>query len=262
MSWRKFLIIPQLMYYGLRAPRRQSEAWDRFWTGIGNTGPDGEVLWDAASPAETDQVVARLRAHMDLSLPFVDLGCGNGRQSRLLGELSPKVLGLDGSARAVARAEQESTGAANVSYRVADITAPDLGAKIHAELGDANVHIRGVLHVLDGAGRRAAVRNLRAITGAKGGVYLAETNIASPLDHLEFQGATATSMPRVPFPAKRIMPIAGTDGFRSSPMGMVPSTAPVIAMSQNEAPLSIDRASCVAAGSTSIRSTCEGSAAV
>ena len=93
MALRKFLLIPQLMWYGARAPRDQGEAWDRFWAGIERTGAGGEVLWDAASQEELDGVLARVLAHMDKSLPLVDVGCGNGRFSRLLAAHFPRCWG-------------------------------------------------------------------------------------------------------------------------------------------------------------------------
>src|SRR5262249_31978842 len=56
--------------------------------------------------------------------------------------------------------------------------------------------MRGVLHVLDPQRRAAAVASLRRALGARGRLSSSETNIeGNPLDHLEFQGATATSMP-------------------------------------------------------------------
>jgi hypothetical protein len=33
MSWRKYLLIPQLTLYSVRAPRDQAAAWERFWSG-------------------------------------------------------------------------------------------------------------------------------------------------------------------------------------------------------------------------------------
>src|SRR3954463_14445117 len=113
MSWRKFLVIPQLAYYGARAPRSQSQAGDRFWRGIPRSGLGGQVLWDAESRVELEQLWGRLREHADLSLPLVDVGCGNGRHGRELAAHVPRVLGLDGSEAAIARAREESKEVAN-----------------------------------------------------------------------------------------------------------------------------------------------------
>src|SRR5262245_11756515 len=130
MSWRKFTVIPQLMWYGIRAPRDQATAWDRFWGGIHKTGLDGQVLWDAASLVELDAVLGRVKSHFDASLPLVDVGCGNGRFTRALGAGSPKALGVDFSPHAIERARAESSGAANLSFQVLDISAEGAGDEL------------------------------------------------------------------------------------------------------------------------------------
>jgi SAM-dependent methyltransferase len=180
-----------------RAPRRQAKAWDVYWRDVRRTGPTGHVLWDSGDPRESDEVLAQLRAHADAALPIVDVGCGNGRFSRLFTKHFPRVVAGDVSAHAVTRAREESAGVERVAFRELDISAPGAGTSVHRELdSDANVFMRGVLHVLDPKQRAIAVDNLAAIAGDKGTVYLSDTNIeGDPLDHLVMQGATATSMP-------------------------------------------------------------------
>jgi SAM-dependent methyltransferase len=196
MALGKLLLIPQLIWYSARAPRDQGKAWDRFWAGIAKTGPGGEVLWDAASKEELDGVLARALAHMDKGLPVVDVGCGNGRFARLLAPHFPKVLGIDVSPAAIARAKDESRGVDNVTFRVLDASAPGAGRSIAEELGEANALLRGVFHVFEAEQRKIAVENLGAILGKRGAAYCAETNYeGDPLDQLVAQGATATTMP-------------------------------------------------------------------
>jgi 2-polyprenyl-3-methyl-5-hydroxy-6-metoxy-1,4-benzoquinol methylase len=161
------------------------------------------VLWDAASAEEMDTVRARALADMATDLPVVDVGCGNGRFSRLLAENFPQVLGIDISANAVRRAEEESGDVDNVMYRVLDITAADAGKQLFDQLGEANVFTRGVLHLLGDEQRERAVANLREMIGQRGVVYLAETNFpGDPLDQLVALGMTPTSMPE---PLRRAM---------------------------------------------------------
>jgi SAM-dependent methyltransferase len=196
MGLGKFLLIPQLIWYGARSPRDQGVAWDRFWASIRSTGPVGEVLWDAASAAELDAVRANALAHMATDLPVVDIGCGNGRFSRLLAASFPQVLGIDVSPHAVKIAEEESGDVHNVRYRVLDASVAGMGKQLSDELGEANVFMRGVLHVFDAEQRERAVANLRDIIGQRGVVYFSETNFeGDPLDQLVAQGATPTSMP-------------------------------------------------------------------
>jgi SAM-dependent methyltransferase len=196
MGLGKFLLLPQLIWYGVRAPRDQTRAWDRFWAGIARTGPGGEVLWDAASAEELEGVRARVIERMAPGLPVVDVGCGNGRFSRLLAAHFPKVLGVDVSAHAIEKAKEESRGVDNVTYRVLDASVPGAGRELADELGEVNVFMRGVFHVFEPAQRESAVVNLRAMMGERGVVYFAETNYeGDPLDQLVAQGATPTTMP-------------------------------------------------------------------
>jgi SAM-dependent methyltransferase len=196
MSWQKFLIVPQLIWYALRAPRDQGKAWDRFWRDVRRTGAGGDVLWDVDDARELAAAVERLRPHADFMLPVVDVGCGNGRHTRALAASFPRAVGVDVSSHAIERAREESKGLPSVSHRSLDASEPGAGKRLAAELGECNVYMRGVLHVLDPGRRAAAVQNLADLLGEAGVLYLSETNIeGDPLDHLVMQGATPTSMP-------------------------------------------------------------------
>jgi SAM-dependent methyltransferase len=195
VSWRKYLLIPRLVLSALGAPRSQAQAWERYWSTVRSMGPEGEVLWDTGQPAEFELTAAQLRQHADLTLPIVDLGCGSGRQARSLTALAPRVVGIDGSAAAIAHARRTAAG---VDFRVADIAEPGLGARLAAELGEVNVHIRGVLHVMDDDQRRTVVDSVAALLGSRGTLYLCETNHAGDaLDYLVAQGARPTRLPAV-----------------------------------------------------------------
>lgn len=201
MGIRKFLVIPQLIWYGVRAPRGQKQAWDRYWSGVRRTGTGGDVLWDAASQDELDRVLARILARMDTSLPMVDTGCGNGRFSRLMAPHFPRVLGIDISSHAVRRAREESRGVENLEFRVLDASVPGVGTALARELGEVNVLMRGVFHVFDDAQRRNAVASLAQMLGRRGTLFGMETNYeGDPLDQLVAQGATMT---RLPEPVRR-----------------------------------------------------------
>ena len=203
MGVRKYLIVPQLVIASARAPRDQKVAWQRYWSSVERTGSAGDVLWDAGERAELDGAVERLRAHADLTLPLVDLGCGNGRQARALTRDAPHVLGVDHAAAAVQRARAETLddpppGPGTVDFRVADVTEPGMGEHLRGELGEVNVHVRGVLHVVEPADRPTVVANLAAMIGGRGTAYMCETNLpGDPLDYLIFQGATPLTMPHV-----------------------------------------------------------------
>jgi SAM-dependent methyltransferase len=196
VSWKKFLLIPRLVALTARAPREQAKAWDGFWTRVRRTGKGGDVLWDLDSDAEWEQMRAFLAPHLDPALPVVDAGCGNGRMTRRLARVFPRAVGVDHAPAAVARAREESAGLAGVDHRVVDLTRPGAVAALSAEIGPANVFVRGVLHIVPPDALAVFVANLRALLGGRGSLYVIESDFhGDPLDHLEFQGATAGEMP-------------------------------------------------------------------
>ena len=203
MSLQKYLLIPQLLVYAARAPRDPAKAWDRFWSGIRRTGQKGEVLWDTEDPRESEEVLRHVGATFAPDLPVIDIGCGNGRFTRLLAARYSKVVGLDVSSHAVERAREESRGIENLSFHVADISMPYSLRWLADELGDANIFMRGVLHVLDPKRRALAIENMRVTLGARGVLYLSESSIdGDPLDHMVLQGATPTYLPE---PIRRVI---------------------------------------------------------
>jgi amino acid adenylation domain-containing protein len=155
-------------------PREVGEAWERYWSGIRRTGADGDVLWDPGSQDEIDWCVNEAVSRLDRSLPIVDVGCGNGRFTRALAAHFPGAIGVDVAMSAVRAAEQESGGAARVSFRELDITRPAEAGLLGEEIGDANVFVRGVLHVLDDPARAAAADSLAELVGRRGSVMLLE----------------------------------------------------------------------------------------
>ncbi|WP_426003853.1 class I SAM-dependent methyltransferase [Paenarthrobacter sp. NyZ202] len=215
---KKYLLIPRLIKLSSAAPKDPRTAWDKYWGDVRTTGATGDVLWDSGSSHELEGYLPTL-AQLDPSLPVVDVGCGHGSYTRLLSKHFPHALGLDYAANAVDRARRESTDFPATSYAVCDMTAPD-AARIVADAlaeagtgGDANVFIRGVLHVLDPKGRAALAANLLPVVGKRGSVFLAETNFrGTPVDYVTHLGATRHSIPAPLEWAIRGLPMPGRFG--------------------------------------------------
>jgi SAM-dependent methyltransferase len=191
------LVLPRVIWYSARAPRDRVQAWDAYWRGIDRGGVGGDVLWDSATERELRRCREQALAHLDPALPVVDVACGNGTQTVVLADHFPSVVGVDVSAEAIARARQHVGDRPSVSFRVLDVTAAGAGRTLARDIGPANAHVRGLLHILDDDGRRAVAENLADIVGDRGIVLLVETAFAGGgLRYLEWLGARLTSVPQ------------------------------------------------------------------
>ncbi|WP_026532029.1 class I SAM-dependent methyltransferase [Arthrobacter sp. H41] len=206
-------LVPRVALLSTRAPRDSNKAWEGYWSRVQQTGAGGEVLWDSASDTEWNQYEGFARKHMDLALPVVDVGCGNGTFTRRLAGVFPLALGIDVARSAVERAELESAGMSRTGYRTGDFTMAGTGAAIRAECGPVNVFVRGVLHVLRKEQQRALARNLADLVGGTGKVLLTETNFrGNPLAYLQSLGATPGDIPEQLERAISGIPVPGRFG--------------------------------------------------
>jgi 2-polyprenyl-3-methyl-5-hydroxy-6-metoxy-1,4-benzoquinol methylase len=155
-------------------PREYDRHWEKYWSSVDRTGVDGQVVWDSRPELAAAQDLEHFLGHMDRSLPIVDIGCGNGRQSRYLSKYFPKVIGVDVSAAAIELARRETTEETNVEFRVLNATKPDQAEAFHREFGDVNVYMRTVLHVIQKADRASFVKSLATLLGTKGTLYQIE----------------------------------------------------------------------------------------
>jgi SAM-dependent methyltransferase len=218
-SLRKYLLVPKLMRLASSAPRDPHAAWDQYWGDIRSTGEPGEVLWDSGDDHEMLGYLEHLKRQLDPELPVVDVGCGSGSFSRRLAAHFPHVLGVDVSAQAIALARTESEGLEGISFATVDMSAPGAAQAVQTALaaagmaGEANIFIRGVLHVLRPASRAALAEQLLPLVGKRGRVFLAETdfrgNAVAYVCHL---GATRSFIPGPLAHAIRALPMPGRFG--------------------------------------------------
>ncbi|MFJ5532759.1 class I SAM-dependent methyltransferase [Streptomyces sp. NPDC093261] len=151
---------------------RYRQAWEGYWSEI--PAEAGAVFWDA-EPALTVAVHLPLFAPLlaDPGLPLLDLGCGNGTQTRFLAGRFPNVVGVDLAASALDHARRADP-AGTAGYRVLDAADQGETTTLHAELGDANVYMRGVLHQCEPGDRQPLVDGIAALVGERGRVFLVE----------------------------------------------------------------------------------------
>lgn len=156
---------------------RYREAWEGFW----REAPEepGAVFWDAEPALAAARHLALFAPHLsDPGLPLVDLGCGNGTQTRFLADRFPCVLGADLSAAALDRARRADP-AGRAAYRQLDAAEKSATRALHGEIGDANVHVRGVLHQCEAGDRQPLVDGIATLVGERGRAFLVEPSRAA-----------------------------------------------------------------------------------
>lgn len=155
---------------------RYLTSWENYWSTL--SGTPGEIFWDADPAHAAQQDLELFQAHLDPKLPLIDLGCGNGTQTRFLGDHFAKVIGTE-IAPAAVQIAQAKNAAPNISYRVLDVLRPDDAQALHEEVGDANLYLRAVLHQLSPADQPTAIQSIEPLLGATGTLYLIELSSAA-----------------------------------------------------------------------------------
>ncbi|MGW3180204.1 class I SAM-dependent methyltransferase [Kitasatospora sp. NPDC001119] len=151
---------------------RYLDAWEGFW----RDAPEepGGVIWDAEPARSAERHLTLLRPHLaDPALPIVDLGCGNGTQTRFLAERFPLALGVDLSAAALDLARR-CDPAGRAEFTRLDATDPEAVRALHQRLGDANVYVRGVIHQSEPADRPRVVEAIHILLGDRGRAFVFE----------------------------------------------------------------------------------------
>ncbi|MBP2215186.1 class I SAM-dependent methyltransferase [Arthrobacter sp. CAN_C5] len=196
-SLKKYLLLPSIIRLSSRVPRNRNTAWEGYWGRIQKTGSGGDVLWDAGNDHEFASYLPALQRTLNPDLPVVDVGCGHGSFTRLLAGHFPRAFGVDVAPGAVARARDQNTDLPSVEFRTLDCTVAGAGELLATELGDCNVFVRGVFHVLDPGARIALAANLLPLVGRQGRVFLVETNFrGNALDYISRLGASPRKIPR------------------------------------------------------------------
>jgi SAM-dependent methyltransferase len=191
-----------LLLFRLRggSPREYLRQWDSYWQTIRKTGAGGEVLWDNVPEKASAQDLVRFAAHMDPDLPLVDVGCGNGRQTRYLAGHFRRVIGLEVSPAAVELARRETRGTpeeTRISYRVWNGANPGEAEALHREVGDANVYMRTVFHCVQRSDRPAFVANLATLLGERGAIYQIELTQGALETLRKLPGNSPSGLPRL-----------------------------------------------------------------
>lgn len=148
--------------------------WESYWKEIVESGAEGQVFWDSVAERASLEDFGRFKNYIDPELPLLDLGCGNGRQTRFLAQHFKKVIGVDISPSAVEMAKLETGPEYNIEYRVFDGVDTANAQSLHDQFGDLNIYMRGVLHMIRKSDRAKFVESLRILIGERGTLYQIE----------------------------------------------------------------------------------------
>ncbi|MFJ1891752.1 MULTISPECIES: methyltransferase domain-containing protein [unclassified Streptomyces] len=156
--------------------RRYREAWEGYWSATSDT--PGEAIWDSDPSLTSVPHTELLLPHADTSLPVVDLGCGNGTQTRYLATRFPRAIGVDLSHAAIAHARHaDPEGVAE--YAQLDLVDAAAVAALRERTGDTNVYMRAVIHQSEPEARAAVAAAVAVLVGERGRAFVVEPTPAS-----------------------------------------------------------------------------------
>ncbi|MFH8773777.1 class I SAM-dependent methyltransferase [Streptomyces sp. NPDC017958] len=151
-------------------------AWESYWRETSDA--TGEAIWDS-DPSLTAQ------PHSELLLPYadtartiVDLGCGNGTQTRYLATRFARAVGVDLSHAAVEHARHAENGD-TVEFQQLDLTDTGAVRALHERLGDSHVYMRAVIHQSEPDARAAVAAAVAEIIGTEGRAFVIELTSGS-----------------------------------------------------------------------------------
>ncbi|WP_129305736.1 class I SAM-dependent methyltransferase [Streptomyces sp. L2] len=151
-------------------------AWESYWSETSDA--PGEAIWDA-DPSLTSQPHSELfLPYADTSRTIVDLGCGNGTQTRYLATRFAKAVGVDLTHAAVEHARRAANGT-GVEFQQLDLTDIDAVRALHTRLGDSHVYMRAVIHQSEPAARSRVAAAVAEIIGAEGRAFVVELTSGS-----------------------------------------------------------------------------------
>ncbi|MFE9859587.1 class I SAM-dependent methyltransferase [Streptomyces sp. NPDC005780] len=156
--------------------QRYRESWEGFWAATSDA--PGEAIWDADPSLSAAPHSELLLPHADAALPVVDLGCGNGTQTRYLATRFARAIGVDLSHAAIGHARRaDPEGVAE--FVQLDLVDGDAVRTLHERLGDTNVYMRAVIHQSEPEARPAVAAAVATLLGNRGRAFVAELTPAS-----------------------------------------------------------------------------------
>ncbi|WP_066943005.1 class I SAM-dependent methyltransferase [Streptomyces lushanensis] len=156
--------------------QRYREAWEGYWRETSDT--PGEAIWDSDPSLTARPHSELLLPYADLSLPVVDLGCGNGTQTRYLATRFARAIGVDLSHAAIEHARRADT-AKSAEFEQLDLVDRDAVRALRDRIGDTNVYMRAVIHQSEPRDRPVVAGAVAELLGERGRAFVVELTPAS-----------------------------------------------------------------------------------
>ncbi|MFJ3231820.1 class I SAM-dependent methyltransferase [Streptomyces sp. NPDC086787] len=150
--------------------------WESYWRETADG--TGEAIWDSDPSLTAGPHSELLLPHADTTRTIVDLGCGNGTQTRYLATRFTRAVGVDLSHAAVEHARR-AAGGAGVEFEQLDLTDADAVRALHERLGDTNVYMRAVIHQSEPEARPRVAEAVAELIGTEGRAFVVELTPAS-----------------------------------------------------------------------------------
>ncbi|MEU5537504.1 class I SAM-dependent methyltransferase [Streptomyces sp. NPDC020362] len=151
-------------------------AWESYW--LQTSDGAGEAIWDSDPSLTAEPHSELFLPYADTARTIVDLGCGNGTQTRYLATRFARAVGVDLSHAAVEHARRAGSGG-DVEFQQLDLTDTDSVRALHERLGDSHVYMRAVIHQSEPDARAAVASAVAGLIGAEGRAFVVELTSGS-----------------------------------------------------------------------------------
>lgn len=155
---------------------RYRDAWESYWQETSDA--PGEAIWDSDPSLTAVPHCEILLPHADPALPVVDLGCGNGTQTRYLATRFPRAVGVDLSQAAIEHARRADTEK-TAEFEQLSLVDQEAVRALAARLGDTHVYMRAVIHQSEPQDRPAVAEAVATLLGTRGRAFVVELTSGS-----------------------------------------------------------------------------------
>ncbi|MEV4994546.1 class I SAM-dependent methyltransferase [Streptomyces niveus] len=155
---------------------RYRDSWESYWRETSDA--PGEAIWDSDPSLTAVPHCEILLPHADPALPVVDLGCGNGTQTRYLATRFSRAVGVDLSHAAIEHAWRADTEKV-AEFEQLSLVDHEAVRALSARLGDTHVYMRAVIHQSEPRDRPAVAGAVAALLGTRGRAFVVELTSGS-----------------------------------------------------------------------------------